>query len=122
MGNFFEEFKKFAMRGSLIDLAVGIVIGGAFQKIIASFVSDIALPSINPLIGVVEFSKLRLWSLNVGNFFEASLNFFIMAFFVFFLVKGVNSLRNYGTKNRDIYLSKQEQLLIEIRDLLKKQK
>ena len=121
MFNFIEEFKKFAMRNSVVDFAVGIVIGAAFQKIIASFISDIVLPAINPLLGIVEFSELTLGRFKVGNFIEASINFVIIAFCVFFLFKAINSFREFGTKNRNMYLSKQEQVLIEIRDLLKKQ-
>ncbi len=117
-----QEFRKFAMRNSVVDFAVGIVIGAAFQKIIASFVSDIALPAINPLLGIIEFQELTLGRFKVGSFLEATINFIIIAFCVFFLFKAINSFREYGTKNKDMYLSKQERVLIEIRDLLKEKK
>jgi large conductance mechanosensitive channel len=118
MKNFIKEFKEFAVRGSVIDLAVGIIIGGAFQKIVTSFVNDIVLAAVNPLLGGQDFNKLHLGSLNIGNFIGATLDFVIVAFFVFLLVKGINSIRKDDKKKEN--LSKQEQLLVEIRDLLKK--
>lgn len=118
MRDFIKEFKEFAVRGNMIDLAVGIIIGGAFQKIVTSFVGDIALPALNPILGGVKFNELKLGNLNIGNFLEATIDFLIIAFFVFLLVKAVNTFRKSHNKKED--LSKQEQLLTEIKDLLKK--
>ena len=96
MKAFFDEFKKFIMRGNVIDLAVGVIIGGAFQAIVNSLVNDI----INPLLGVfggLNFSEYSLplkgeATLNYGNFITAVINFVIMAFVIFWLVKGINKL------------------------------
>lgn len=118
MQNFIQEFKQFAVKGNMIDLAVGIIIGGAFQKIVSSFVNDIVLAALNPFLGGTDFNKLHLGPLNIGNFLGATLDFLIVAFFVFLMVKAINRFRKTQTKKED--MSKQEQLLTEIRDLLKK--
>ncbi|MDE2399584.1 MAG: large conductance mechanosensitive channel protein MscL [Patescibacteria group bacterium] len=119
MKNFIKEFKEFVMHGNVIDLAVGIVIGGAFQKIITSFVNDIVLASLKPIMKGSEFSNLKLWQLNIGNFISAALDFVIIAFCIFLLVKFVNTFRKVDDKVQNF--TRQEKLLIEIRDLLKKQ-
>ncbi len=118
MKDFIHEFKQFAVRGNMIDLAVGIIIGGAFQKIVSSFVNDIILAAAAPLLPDGGFSKLHLGPLNIGNFLGATLDFLIIAFFVFLLVKAINSLHKDKVKKEN--LSKDQQLLTEIRDLLKK--
>jgi len=129
-----KEFKEFAMRGNVIDLAVGVIIGGAFGKIIASLVADIIMPPIGLLVGGVNFVDLK-WqmkpamivdgvkkagvTLNYGNFIQITFDFLIVAFCIFLFVKGINSM----SKNKDeapAIPSKEEQLLTEIRDLLKK--
>ena len=129
-----REFKAFAMRGNVIDLAVGVIIGGAFGKIIASLVADIIMPPIGLLVGGVNFVDLK-WqmkpamivdgvkkagvTLNYGNFIQITFDFLIVAFCIFLFVKGINSM----SKNKDVtpaIPSKEEQLLTEIRDLLKK--
>jgi len=129
-----REFKAFAMRGNVIDLAVGVIIGGAFGKIIASLVADIIMPPIGLLVGGVNFVDLK-WqmkpamivdgvkkaavTLNYGNFIQVTFDFLIVAFCIFLFVKGINSM----SKNKDearAVPSKEEQLLTEIRDLLKK--
>ena len=129
-----KEFKEFAMRGNVIDLAVGVIIGGAFGKIIASLVADIIMPPIGLLVGGVNFVDLK-WqmkpamivdgvkkagvTLNYGNFIQVTFDFLIVAFCIFLFVKGINSM----SKNKDeapAIPSKEEQLLTEIRDLLKK--
>ena len=134
-----KEFKAFAMRGNVIDLAVGIVIGGAFGKIIASFVSDILMPPIGVLLGGVNFTDLSLKlkdavvdaegvetaaavTLNYGNFIQTTVDFMIIAFAIFMVVKAMNSMKK---KEEEAPAappapSKQEVLLTEIRDLLKK--
>ena len=106
------------MRGSVIDLAIGIIIGGAFQKIVSSLVGDVAFPLLGLATGGVDFTTLMLGPVAIGNFLQASIDFLIIAFFVFLLVKGINSLRKQ--KAEPEHLSRQEELLTEIRDLLKK--
>ena len=108
MSKFFSEFKKFISRGNVLDLAVGVIIGGAFQSIVNSLVNDIIMPVIGLLTGGTHFSS---WSvtfgkglvespatLNYGNFIAAVLNFFIMAFVLFLLVKAINKGRDAFTK------------------------
>lgn len=117
MKNFILEFKQFAMRGSVIDLAVGIIIGGAFQKIVSSLVGDIALPALSPILGGVDFTSIKLGPILIGNFLQTTLDFIIIAFFIFLVIKGVNSLKKKEEKSETP--NKQELLLAEIRDLLK---
>jgi large conductance mechanosensitive channel len=106
-----KEFKEFAMRGSVLDMAVGIIIGAAFGKIVASFVADVLMPPLGLLIGKVDFSSLFLNlsgksydtlaaakaagapTLNYGVFLDACINFLIVAFAIFLLVKAVNKLK-----------------------------
>ncbi|HXZ19360.1 MAG TPA: large conductance mechanosensitive channel protein MscL [Candidatus Acidoferrales bacterium] len=107
----FKEFKEFAMKGSVLDMAVGIIIGAAFGKIVASFVGDVLMPPLGLLIGKVDFSNLFLSlsgksyetlaaakaagapTLNYGVFLDACINFLIVAFAIFLLVKAVNKLK-----------------------------
>ena len=107
----FKEFKEFAMRGSVLDMAVGIIIGAAFGKIVSSFVGDVMMPPLGLLIGKVDFSNLFLNlsgktydtlaaakaagapTLNYGVFLDACINFIIVAFAIFLLVKAVNKLK-----------------------------
>jgi len=132
-----KEFKEFAMRGNVIDLAVGVIIGGAFGKIIASLVADIIMPPIGLLVGGVNFVDLK-WqmkpaeivngvkkaaiTLNYGNFIQVTFDFLIVAFCIFLFVKGINSM---SKKKEDATAvpnvpSEEVKLLSEIRDLLKK--
>lgn len=128
-----DEFKAFAMKGNVTDMAVGIIIGAAFGKIVSSVVSDIVMPPIGLLIGGVTFTDLKLvmkaatdthpavtW--NYGNFLQVTFDFLIVAFAVFMLIKAINS-----AKRKEVVAppappapSKEEALLTEIRDLLKK--
>ena len=101
MKKFFEEFKEFATRGSVIDLAVGVIIGGAFQGIVTSLVNDI----ISPIIGLLAKKDFSAWQIEVlgvqikyGSFITAVVNFLIMAFVIFLLVKGLNSLNKLHKK------------------------
>lgn len=133
-----KEFKEFAMRGNVIDMAVGIIIGGAFGKIIASLVSDVLMPPIGLLLGGVNFTDLK-WTmkeaqegvdavtLNYGNFLQVTVDFLIIAFAIFMFIKAMNKL----TKKKEEVVeappappapTKEEELLSEIRDLLKKAK
>jgi len=143
-----EEFKTFAIKGNAMALAVGTIIGAAFSTITKSLTDDIIMPIVSIFLGGVDFSELkivlpRLWgeapvdeagnvilnTLNWGNFISAVINFFILAFIVFFLVKGLNKLADLGKKKEEEVPeevveeapapSAEEVLLAEIRDLLK---
>lgn len=128
-----KEFKEFAMRGSVVDLAVGIVIGGAFGKIVSSFVNDILMPPLGVIIGGVDFTDLAVTikeatetaeavTLNYGSFIQTIIDFVIIAFAIFMVVKGMNALKK---KEETAAVpapgpTKDQELLTEIRDLLKK--
>lgn len=106
---FFAEFKKFIMRGNVIDLAVGVIVGGAFQKIVTSLVEDIVMPAISLLTGGIDFSEWKLIlgegetaaTLNYGNFISAILNFVIMAFVIFCLIKTINAVAEKASKKEE---------------------
>lgn len=128
-----EEFKTFAMKGNVIDMAVGIIIGAAFGKIVASVVSDVIMPPIGLLVGGVNFSDLKFVmkeavganpavTLNYGNFLQVTFDFLIVAFAVFLLIKGLNSAKKQKEEAPAAAPAptKEEVLLTEIRDLLKK--
>jgi len=126
------EFKAFAMRGNVIDMAVGIVIGGAFGKIVSSFVADVIMPPIGLLMGRVNFTDLAITlqkangtvaavTMNYGKFIQTLLDFTIVAFAIFMVVKGMNSLKKKeaAAPPAPAAPSKEEVLLAEIRDILK---
>ena len=123
-----EEFKKFISKGNVIDLAVGVIIGGAFQKIVTSLVNDILMPIIGIIIGGHDFSNLTLKvkdaTINYGVFIQNILDFLIVAFCIFMVIKIFNTIAD-STKNKkkkeEVVLKKsnEELLLEEIRDLLK---
>jgi large conductance mechanosensitive channel len=128
-----DEFKAFAMKGNVVDMAVGIIIGAAFGKIISSMVSDIIMPPLGLLIGGVNFTDLKLvmkaatdahpavtW--NYGNFLQVTFDFLIVAFSVFLLIKAMNAAKkkDEAAPAAPPAPSKEEILLSEIRDLLKK--
>lgn len=131
-----KEFKDFAMRGNVVDLAVGIIIGGAFGKIVSSLVADIIMPPIGLLISGITFADIK-WTLkdavidasgkviknavtlNVGNFILVIFDFLIIAFAIFLLVKGLNRLQKKKEEPVAPPPTKQEALLAEIRDLLR---
>lgn len=130
-----QEFKTFAMRGNVVDLAVGVVIGGAFGAIVTSLVGDLIMPLVGLLTGGVDFSKaavvLREASADgkvpavlfgYGKFIQAVVNFLIVAWAIFMLVKGMNSLKKKeeAAPAAPAPTPPQEVLLAEIRDLLKK--
>lgn len=136
-----KEFKSFAMRGNVIDLAVGVIIGGAFGKIVASLVADVIMPPIGLLVGGVNFIDLK-WemkaaeivdgvekaavTLNYGNFLQVTFDFIIVAFAIFMFIKGMNRLNKKKEEAPAPAAppapSKEELLLAEIRDLLKEKK
>ena len=139
MSKFLSEFKQFAMRGNVLDMAVGVIIGGAFGKIVSSIVNDIIMPPIGWLIGGVKFTDLKCTlpqldlgvekldpvTINYGNFLQTTFDFIIIAFCVFLLVKGINRLAQKKKEEAPKVESKtpepsaEEKLLTEIRDLLK---
>jgi large conductance mechanosensitive channel len=128
-----KEFKEFAMKGNVVDMAVGIIIGGAFGKIISSFVADVLMPPIGMLLGGMDFSKMAITLkpgsegvepvlLKYGLFINTTIDFLIIAFAIFMVVKGMNSLKK---KQVEAPAAPPEppadvKLLTEIRDLLKK--
>jgi large conductance mechanosensitive channel len=135
-----KEFRDFAVRGNVIDLAVAVVIGGAFGKIVAAFVSDIVMPPIGLLVGGIDFSDLSLVlkeaeigeggeeiaavTLNYGHFIQIIVEFVIIAFAIFLIVNLINSLKRkeeVADTPPPPTVNKQEVLLEEIRDLLKQQ-
>jgi large conductance mechanosensitive channel len=133
-----KEFRDFAMKGNVADMAVGIIIGAAFGKIVSSIVNDVIMPPLGLLIGGVDFTELTLTlkeasvdqagnvinavTLNWGNFVQTAFDFLIVAFAIFILIKAINNLK----KKEEVIPaappepSKEEKLLTEIRDLLKK--
>lgn len=128
-----KEFKAFAMRGNVVDMAVGIIIGAAFGKIVSSLVSDIIMPPIGLLIGGVKFTDLSVKMpspipgndpvlLNYGNFIQVTFDFLIVAFAIFMLIKLMNATKKKEeiAPEAPAAPSKEEVLLTEIRDLLKK--
>lgn len=141
MKEILQEFKQFAMRGNVVDMAVGIIIGGAFGKIVSSLVSDVIMPGVGLLVGGVNFTDLKITlkdavmngeevvspavAINYGNFMQVTFDFIIIAFAVFMLVKGVNALSKKKEEKPAAPATPPAppadiQLLTEIRDLLKK--
>lgn len=134
-----NEFKEFSTRGNVMDLAVGVIIGSAFGKIVSSLVADIIMPPIGLLVGGVKFTDLKLWlkdsvvddtgkviqeavTLNVGNFIQAAFDFLIIAGAIFLIVKIINKLNRQKAQETPAPKgpSVEVELLTEIRDLLKK--
>jgi large conductance mechanosensitive channel len=129
---FLSEFKKFALRGNVIDMAVGIIVGGAFGTVVNSLVKDVVMPPIGMLLGGVDFADLAVTlkqavgdtpavTIKYGVFFNALISFLIVAFAVFIMVKAINkleSLRKPATPAAPV-LTADQKLLTEIRDLLK---
>ncbi len=143
MKKFLQEFKEFAMKGNVMDMAVGVIIGGAFGKIVSSLVNDLLMPLVGALIGNVDFTTLSATLrqavmdgetvvkpavvLHYGNFIQVTVDFLIVAFSIFAVIKGINAMKKKeepapaepeapAPKPDDVVL------LEEIRDLLKKQK
>ncbi|NLL46515.1 MAG: large-conductance mechanosensitive channel protein MscL [Clostridiales bacterium] len=137
---FLQEFKKFAMRGNVIDLAVGVIIGGAFGKITSSLVNDVLMPFIGMFLGGVDFSRLAIRLpdffgsgeenlMNIGLLLSAIIDFLIIAFVVFLMIRTINRLKERGRQEEEPAApaappepSAEEKLLTEIRDLLKEKK
>jgi large conductance mechanosensitive channel len=131
--SFLQEFKQFAMRGNVVDLAIGVVIGGAFGKIVSSLVADIFMPVLGLITGGVNFSNMAVTLkdaatdhpavlLSYGKFVQATIDFIIIAFAVFLFMKAMNSMRRSQAAEpppAPPAPTPSEQLLTEIRDLLK---
>ncbi len=134
-----KEFRDFAMRGNVVDLAVGVVIGGAFGKIVSSLVSDVIMPPIGLMLGGVNFTDIKMTlkeavvdaagtvtapavTLNIGTFVQTIFDFTIIAFAIFLIVKAMNAAKKKEEEAPATAPppSKEEILLTEIRDLLKK--
>ncbi len=126
-----QEFKEFAMKGNVVDLAVGVIIGGAFGKIVSSLVADIIMPPIGVLMGGVDFTKLGVTlkeaadgvpavMLNYGNFIQAVVDFTIVAIAIFMAIKLMNKMKRTEPPAPEAPApTKEEILLAEIRDILK---
>lgn len=130
-----SEFKAFAMKGNVIDMAVGIIVGAAFGKIVSSIVTDIIMPPIGLLVGGVNFSDLKFVmkaatetspavTLNYGNFLQVTFDFLIVAFAIFMVIKAMNAAKRKeaapAAPPAPPTPTREEALLTEIRDLLKK--
>ena len=145
MAKIIQEFKEFALKGNVMDMAVGVIIGGAFGKIVTSFVSDVLMPPIGVMLGGVDFNELKVTlkdayineanevveavTLNYGAFIQNVVDFLIIAICVFLMIKGINKLSNLKKKEEvpaepeaEPAPTKEEVLLTEIRDLLKEKK
>lgn len=136
--SFVKEFKEFISKGNVVDLAVGIIIGGAFGKIVSSLVSDILMPPLGILISGVSFTDIKITlnandlidavkilppvTLNIGNFIQTLIDFLIIAFSLFLVIKGMNRLKKKEAEvpKKPAEPDKSELLLTEIRDMLKK--
>jgi large conductance mechanosensitive channel len=133
---FVDEFKAFALKGNVVDMAVGIIIGAAFGKIVSSFVNDVIMPPLGLLIGGVSFTDLKLVmkaatevdpavTLNYGNFVQVCFDFLIVAFAIFMVIKAISMAKRKEeaapAPAAEPAPSKEELLLTDIRDLLKKE-
>ena len=129
--NMIQEFKQFAIKGNVVDMAVGVVIGMAFGKIVSSLVTDVIMPPVGVLVGGVDFSKLAVTLLaatdtapavvvSYGKFIQTVVDFTIVAAVIFMVVKGINSMKKKEAAAAPSGPPAQEVLLQEIRDLLKK--
>jgi large conductance mechanosensitive channel len=118
-----NEFKKFAMRGNVVDLAVGVIIGGAFGKIVSSLVADIIMPIVAMLVGKVSVADLAFRSVKYGAFLQSIIDFLIIAFSIFLFIKFLSRFKKKEEEVKVVVqIDKKEELLAEIRDLLKTEK
>ena len=130
VGGFFAEFKAFVLRGNVMDMAIGVIIGGAFASIVTALTEDFINPLINGIGGAEVAGQIKIYggqALNWGHFVTAIINFLIMAFILFLMLKAVNKLMTIGKKKEEEKIeapvkSDETILLEEIRDLLKKNK
>lgn len=130
--SFISDFKAFVMRGNVMDMAVGVIIGGAFGKIISSLVADVIMPPIGMLLGGVNFASWVVTlkqataadpavTMNIGVFIQNVVDFLIIAFFIFVVIRGISKLHRKKAE-APAAPTKDQELLMEIRDLLKKEK
>ncbi|NBV13245.1 MAG: large-conductance mechanosensitive channel protein MscL [Sphingobacteriia bacterium] len=128
MNKVIQEFKTFILRGNVVDLAVGIIIGGAFGKIVTSMINDILMPPLGLLINNMDFRDLKitiggdkesLVSINYGNFIQTAFEFLLIALAVFILVRFMNALHRKEETPVVATTPREEELLTEIRDILK---
>lgn len=137
-----KEFKEFAVKGNAIDLAIGVIIGAAFGKIISSIVTDLLMPPIGLILGGINFTDLKITlkqavidntgkvlsspvTINIGNFIQVAVDFIIIAFILFLVVKGMNKMVKKKEEEKppvQVEPPRQEVLLEEIRDILKEKK
>ena len=136
---FFKEFKEFAIKGNVIELAIGVIIGSAFSKIVSSLVDDIIMPPVSYLTQEVNFKEWKIIlkektvdittgaiiyadvSIKIGSFIQTVFDFIVITFIIYMMVKAVNKLRNKEISAAELHISPEERLLTEIRDLLKSQ-
>lgn len=146
MKKFFKEFKEFAVKGNVVDLAIAVIIGGAFGKIVSSIVTDIVMPPLGVLMGGINFSDIKIVlkkalmadgtiikpeiTMNIGNFLQNVIDFLIIALTVFLAIKFMGRVKKKlelalhqekAAEEKAAPLTKDQELLIEIRDLLKKE-
>lgn len=139
-GKFWSDFKAFAMKGNVIDMAVGVVVGGAFGKIVTSLVNDLIMPAIGALIGGFDFTNLKVVlkravmegeeivkpavTLNYGNFIQETVDFLIIAFCIFLAIRGIANMHRKKEEAPAAPAPKPDDVLLleEIRDLLKEKK
>lgn len=125
MGSFFKEFKEFAMKGNVLDMAIGVIIGGAFGKIITSLVDNVLMPIIGTIVGN-NFTELSCTingaEVKYGTFIQNIVDFIIIAFCIFMFIKAINKVSKKKEEEPEVPAepSNEEKLLTEIRDLLKK--
>lgn len=131
--SFIKEFKEFAVKGNVIDMAVGVVVGSAFGKIVSSLVGDVIMPVVGVLTGGVNFTDLKITikeavgenaavTINYGNFIQVTIDFLIIAFYIFLAIKAINQLKKPEKQEPKAPAEPNDEvkLLSEIRDLLKK--
>lgn len=118
-----QEFKKFALKGNVIDLAVGVIIGGAFGKIVSSLVNDLIMPLIGLILGGIDLTKIMLKvgaaEIKFGVFLQTVIDFLIVAFTIFMVIRFFNRFKRKAEETPVVTVDQKEELLKEIRDLLK---
>jgi large conductance mechanosensitive channel len=125
---FIKEFKEFAVKGNMMDMAIGIIIGAAFGKIISSLVTDVIMPPIGLLLGGIDFKslviKIGTATMTIGNFINAIIDFVIIAFVIFLMIKGMNKMKKKEEAKPSTPPKSSEEVLLlrEIRDSLSKKK
>lgn len=130
MKNVLKEFREFAIKGNVIDLAIGVLIGTAFNKIVTSLVNDVIMPIFVLILGKSTLADIAYKGIKVGSFVQSIVDFLIIGFSLFIVVKIINRLRLLKEKQEEaeekkedeVTISKEEQLLTEIRDLLKERR